>query len=95
MRIDAELVTRLEKLSKIELSAAEKETAQKDLQEVLRFMEKLAELDTDGIGQDSFCVTGIDALREDVLNGPEKPEAILENAKEKRDNCFVVPKTVE
>ena len=95
MEIDAELITKLENLSKIELSEEERKTAEKDLRKILNFMDSLSQLDTDGTEPVSLCVSGIDDLRKDVVTESGNPEAILENAKEKRDNCFVVPKTVE
>lgn len=95
MKTGAQLIKELENLSKIELSEEEKQTAQKDLQTVLDFMDKLSELDTDGVGQDSAFVSGIEALREDTAVSAENPQAVLKNAKDIKNGCFAVPKTVE
>ena len=95
MKTGAQLIKELENLSKIELSEEEKQTAQRDLQTVFDFMDKLNGLDTDGVGQNSALVSGIGALREDAVVQSENPQAVFENAKEIKNGCFAVPKTVE
>ena len=49
MTIDRNLVEYLEKLGRIRLTEEEKVAAEKDLQDILTYIDTLNELDTDGI----------------------------------------------
>lgn len=82
-------------LSKLELSEEEKEQAKKDMTNMLNYIDKLKELDTDGVEPLSHVFPVKNVFREDtVVNGDDR-DAILANAPEKKDGSFKVPKTVE
>ena len=95
MQIDRDLVMYLEKLGRIELSEEQRTASEKDLQDILTYIDTLNELNTDGVepASHSFPVANV-MLRDEVTNAPQV-EAILSNAPEQKDGCFVVPKTVE
>lgn len=82
-------------LAKLELSAEEKEAAKKDMGRMLDYIDKLNELDTSSVEPMSHIFPINNVFREDeVINGDDR-EQILENAPEKKDGAFKVPKTVE
>lgn len=81
-------------LAKLELNEEEKEQAKKDMGEMLDYIDKLNEIDTQGIEPMSHVFPVNNVFREDVvLNGDGHDDA-LANAPEVKENSFVVPKTV-
>lgn len=82
-------------LAKLELSGEEKEQAKKDMTNMLNYIDKLNELDTDGVEPMSHVFPVNNVFREDVVENGDDREAILANAPEKKDGSFKVPKTVE
>lgn len=95
MQIDKDLVMYLEKLGRIELSEAQRAATEKDLQDILTYIDTLNELDTDGVEPASHSFPIANVMREDEVTNTARPEAILQNAPNSRNGCFVVPKTVE
>ena len=69
-------------LAKLELSPEEKEQAKKDMGSMLDYIDKLGELDTQGVEPMSHVF-------------PVKNEEILRNAPEEKDGMFAVPRTFE
>jgi len=82
-------------LAKLELTEEEKEQAKKDMTNMLNYIDKLNELDTEGIEPMAHIFPVSNVFREDVVENREEREAILANAPAKKDGCFMVPKTVE
>ncbi len=81
-------------LAKLDLDQEEKEQAKKDMGEMLDYIDKLNELDTEGVEPMSHVFPVNNVFREDVVTNEDGHEATLANAPEKRENSFVVPKTV-
>ena len=93
--ISDEMIEYVGILAKLELSQAEKEQAKKDMERMLDYVDKLKELDTDGV-EPMFHVFPIEnVFREDRVENGEDREAILKNAPKKKDGSFQVPKTKE
>lgn len=82
-------------LAKLELSGEEKEQAKKDMESMLDYVDKLNELDTEGVEPMSHVFPVHNVFREDVVTNGDDRDEILANAPEKKDGAFVVPKTVE
>lgn len=94
MEIDNVLVDRLAELSKLEFDAAEKERIKGDLQGILNLIEKLNEVDTDGVQPMIYMNEETTVLREDEVKGEvSKAEALL-NAPLKDSDYFRVPKVI-
>lgn len=81
-------------LAKLELSNDEKEQAKKDMGRMLDYIDKLNELDTDGVEPVSHIFPVNNVFREDEIQNGDGREITLENAPEKKEDCFVVPKTI-
>ncbi len=80
-------------LAKLELSDEEKEQAKKDMGSMLDYIDKLNELDTDGVEPMSHVFPVQNVFREDeVVNGDDR-ENMLKNAPQKKDGTYMVPKT--
>ena len=82
-------------LSKLELSGEEKEQAKKDMASMLDYIDKLSELNTDGVEPMSHVFPVENVFREDVITNGDDRDEILANAPEMKDGAFKVPRTVE
>ncbi|GFI21615.1 aspartyl/glutamyl-tRNA(Asn/Gln) amidotransferase subunit C [Lachnospiraceae bacterium] len=82
-------------LAKLALSKEEKEQAKKDMNRMLDYIDKLAELDTTGIEPMSHVFPIQNVFREDIVTNSDQSENTLKNAPGTKDNMFMVPKTFE
>ena len=96
MQINDELLTRLEKLSFLEVSSDKREEIVNQLSEIVSFVDNLGELDTDGV-DDVFAMSDAETfLREDVPScNSEISQSILRHAPKSADDFFIVPKIIE
>lgn len=81
-------------LAKLELSDEEKERAKKDMGEMLDYIDKLNELDTEGAEPMSHVFPVNNVFREDVVTNGDGSADTLANAPLKKDGGFKVPKTI-
>ncbi len=95
MTIDTALIQRLEMLARLELSEVERESLRKDLNAILEMVEKLQELDTEGVEPLSHLSDTVNAFREDVVQGQAEREAALRNAPDSDGQFFRVPKVID
>ncbi len=95
MQINDELISYLEELSRLRLSTKEQEKAKLDLGKILDYMDKLNELDTEGVDAVSHPFSFTNNFREDEAAASSDREIITANAPYEKDGCFKVPKTVE
>ena len=95
MKIDDALVLRLEELSRLELSAPEREKLRKSLNDILAMVEKLNELNTDGVEPLVYINETGSRLRDDTVKNEITQARALQNAPDKNDNYFKVPKVID
>ena len=81
-------------LSQIRLTEEEKQETAGELKKILAYMEKLEELDTDGVEPMSHVFPVQNVFREDIVEREDQWEALLENAPQKKEGQYLVPKTV-
>lgn len=82
-------------LAKLELSPEEKEQAKKDMGNMLDYIDKLNELDTEGVEPMSHVFSLNNVFRSDeVANGDDR-ENMLRNAPQKKEGTYMVPKTFD
>jgi len=82
-------------LAKLELSEEEKEQAKNDMGRMLDYIDKLNELETDGVEPMSHVFPVNNVFREDIVTNVDDRDNIIANAPADKDGCFKVPKTVE
>ncbi len=82
-------------LAKLELSDEEKEQAKKDMGRMLDYIDKLNELDTEGIEPMSHVFPVDNVFREDVVTNGDDREQMLANAPQKKDGTYMVPRTFD
>ena len=95
MRIDNELVDRLAELSKLEFNDTEKEKLKSDLQGILNLVEKLEEVDVEGVEPLIYMSDERNVLRKDVIKDTVTKEEALQNAPQKDSDYFKVPKVIK
>lgn len=82
-------------LAKLELSGEEKEQAKKDMGNMLDYIDKLGELDTEGVEPMSHVFPVNNVFREDVVTNGDMREDILKNAPDEKNGMFAVPRTFD
>ena len=95
MQIDDKLIAYLEDLSCLALSNDEKKRLTGDLLEILDYMARLGELDTQGVNGRSHPFDNVNAFRDDQALPSFDRELILKNAPVKTPEFIIAPKTVE
>lgn len=92
--IDRNTVLNVAKLSKLELTEEEIEMFSKQLGDILKFVEKLNELDTENVEPFYELINQKTPLREDIPKEGLTQKEALKNAPQKEDGFFVVPRVV-
>ncbi|WP_258105472.1 Asp-tRNA(Asn)/Glu-tRNA(Gln) amidotransferase subunit GatC [Marinoscillum sp. MHG1-6] len=95
MNIDSETLQKIAHLARLELDASHEGQMKKDLEEILEWVDKLNELDTDGIEPLTNMSFEVNSLREDKVTEPLSQERGLRNAPDKEGDYFKVPKVLE
>lgn len=95
MNIDDQLVDRLAELSKLEFDAQGKEGIKKDLQKILNLVEKLEEVNVDGVEPLIYMTEEKNVLRKDVIADTVTKEEALQNAPQRDSDYFKVPKVIK
>lgn len=81
-------------LARLGLNDDETEKYEKELNDVLNFMEKLNELDTEGIQPTNHVLDIHNVFRADVVEASLDVEDVLANAPDRDDDCFKVPSII-
>jgi aspartyl-tRNA(Asn)/glutamyl-tRNA(Gln) amidotransferase subunit C len=83
------------RLARINLTEDEAKIFQKQLDDVLKYVEKLRELDVDGVYPAANALAQPNVWREDAPRDWFTAEQALGNAPQQANGLFVVPKVVE
>ena len=83
------------KLARIKLTEDEAKTVQKQLDDVLKYVEKLRELDVSGVDAAANVLSAFNVFREDAPRDWFSAEQALSNAPRQANGLFIVPKVVE
>lgn len=95
MQIDKETLKKIAHLARLEFDPAKEDELKKDLEEILSWVEKLGELDTEGIEPLVNMSYEVNAMREDQAGEPLSRERGLKNAPKHDNEYFRVPKVLE
>jgi aspartyl-tRNA(Asn)/glutamyl-tRNA(Gln) amidotransferase subunit C len=95
MQIDATLISRLEKLARLQLDDAERTKLTGDLQRILDMVDKLRALDTTGVEPLVYMNDAINVFREDEVAHQLTRAGALQNAPKHDGQFFRVPKVIE
>jgi aspartyl-tRNA(Asn)/glutamyl-tRNA(Gln) amidotransferase subunit C len=95
MNITREQVEHVAALARLELTEDEKGAFTVQMNSILEYVQKLNNLDTEGIVPTSHAVPMENAFRDDVVTPSIGLENALANAPDRGDNFFRVPKVIE
>jgi aspartyl-tRNA(Asn)/glutamyl-tRNA(Gln) amidotransferase subunit C len=95
MEINDEMVDKLAHLSRLKFNEEEKQAIKTDLQRMIAFVEKLNELDLDGVEPLLHMSKEVNMLREDEVKGSISREDALKNAPLHDNDFFKVPKVIK
>ena len=95
MSVTKDEVKHIAKLAKLEFSEDEMGKLTHDLNEILEYVEKLNELDTDNVEPLSHPIEGSNVFRKDELRGSVDTEQALKNAPNATHEYFKVPKVIK
>jgi aspartyl-tRNA(Asn)/glutamyl-tRNA(Gln) amidotransferase subunit C len=95
MAIDAETVRRVAKLARIAEPEERLEPLAREIDGIVRWIEQLNEVDTEGVEPLATAVHATQPLRDDVVTDGGDPARVLGNAPKSDEGFFVVPKVVE
>ncbi len=82
-------------LASIELTPEEAETFGKQLDKILSYIDKLSELDLEGIEPTAHAFPVFDRIREDLAKPSLEREEFLQNAPDQANDQLRVPKVIE
>ncbi len=90
-----EKVEYLSKLCRIGLTQEEQELFSSQLGDILEYVEQLKEVDVDGIEPMYHPLPITNRMRQDSVGTSMDRKRTLENAPQKKDGFFVVPRVIE
>jgi aspartyl-tRNA(Asn)/glutamyl-tRNA(Gln) amidotransferase subunit C len=94
MKVERGEVEHVALLARLKLSEEEEQLFTGQLNAILDYMEKLNELDTSAVEPTFHVVSHCNTMRQDEVKGSLPQEASLENAPDKVEGCFRVPKII-
>ena len=95
MSIDKDKIKHTAKLARISLDEKKMDNLSKDLSNIFKFIEKLNKANTENVKPLSSILDHSLRSREDKVNDGNIRDQILENAPNKNEDFFIVPKVIE
>ena len=94
MKVSDELINRLANLAKIEFDDKARSEIKNDMNKMLEFVDKLNEIDTEGVDPLIFMSEELNVLREDIAKETITQKEALKNAPQHDSDYIMVPKVV-
>ncbi|MFN7260289.1 MAG: Asp-tRNA(Asn)/Glu-tRNA(Gln) amidotransferase subunit GatC [Cyclobacteriaceae bacterium] len=95
MKLDVETLQKIAHLSRLDINEKDTDQMLRDMSNMLTFVEKLNEVNTDGVAPLTTMSHEINNLREDVAKVELTHDEVLSNAPKKDEDYFRVPKVLE
>ena len=95
MTVDQQLIDQLAHLSRLSFDAETGKEMVHDLNRILSFVEKLSEVNTDGVEPLIYMVDETNVLRDDVVQLEITQSEGLKNAPKKDSDYFRIPKVLD
>ncbi len=95
MEVNDAMVDKLAHLSRLQFNENEKAEIKNDLQRMIAFVEKLNELNLEGVAPLLHMSDEVNVLREDEIKGSISREEALKNAPMHDEQFFKVPKVIK
>lgn len=95
MKITTEIIDKLANLAKLRFSDDEKIAVQQDMEQMVGFINKLEEVNTEGLEPLMHMGYNENALRDDKADAQLKNNEALKNAPVTENDFFAVPKVIQ
>lgn len=95
MKIDKDTLNKISHLARLEFNEQDTEKMIQDMNNILSFVEKLNEVDTEGVEPLTTMSHEVNALREDIVRLHLDHDLALKSAPQKDADYFRVPKVLE
>lgn len=95
MKIDKATLEKIAHLARLEINEKDIPKMIEDMDKMVAFVEKLNEVDTDGVEPLTTMSHEINAMRDDEVKDQLSKEEVLKNAPKKDKDFFRVPKVLE
>jgi aspartyl-tRNA(Asn)/glutamyl-tRNA(Gln) amidotransferase subunit C len=95
MKIDRALLDKIAHLSRLEIDETHVDKVISDMSAIVDWVEKLNEVDTDGVEPLTTMSSEVNMMREDQVEQHLSHERALRMAPKKDDDYFRVPKVLE
>ena len=95
MSIDKDTIKHISKLARISIDEKKINALSKDLSSIIKFIEKLNELNTDKTSPLTSIINTSLRTREDQIKDGKIRDQILKNSPDKNEEFFIVPKVIE
>lgn len=94
MQVEKEEILHIVKLASLNIKEEEIEEYRKNLQDILNFANIVNGVNTDNVSESIGSTSNINIFREDQVKEFEDKKALLQNAPEKQNNMFNIPKVI-
>lgn len=94
MQVEKEEVLHIAKLACLDIKEEEIEEYRKNLQDILNFANIVNGVNTENIGETIGTTSNVNVFREDKIKEFEDEDLLLQNAPEKQNNMFNIPKVI-
>ncbi len=95
MKITDEIVDHIAHLARLKFEGDKKVAIKQDMENIISFMDKLADLPTDNVEPLIFMNESVNVLREDVAKITISQTEALKNAPKKDSDYFRIPKVLD
>lgn len=95
MKVTESEVVHIAKLARLKLTGSEVKKYAADLEEISAFVEKLNEIDTEGVFPTAHILDIKNIFRKDELKKSYNREELFQNAPSFESGCISVPKVIE
>ena len=95
MEVNDSMIDKLAHLARLKFNDTEKQEIKIDLQRMIVFVEKLNELDLEGVEPLLHMSDEVNVLREDEVKGSVSKSEALRNAPSHDEQFFKVPKVIK
>lgn len=94
MEISKEEILHIAKLASLKIKDEEIEEYRKNLQDILNFAKTIDNVNTDNLEETNGATANVNFLREDEVKEFEDKENLMQNAPDKENNMFKIPKVL-
>jgi len=95
MKITKEIIEKTAHLARLKFDPSEEVSIEEDLQKMINWLDKLQEVDTEGIEPLTHMTAELNSLREDKAEDTISRQDALQNAPKHDSKYFRVPKVIK